>query len=91
MEIPESRKKEVLNRLSRIEGQIRGVRKMIESDEPCEKVLPLLSAVNSAVEGVTKLSIACFFQESLMECQEQGEASEEAFDQLVNLLMNTKI
>ena len=91
MQIPKSRKKDVLNRLSRLEGQIKGVRNMIENDEPCERVLPLLSATNSATEGVTKLCIACFFQESLAECQEKGESPDDTIEKLVELLLNTKI
>ena len=91
MEINESKKKEVINRLSRLEGQIRAVRKMIENDDDCEKTLTLLSAVHSALEGATKLVMANYFHKCLVECEEKGESQEEAVDRFVSLLLNTKM
>ena len=41
-----------LNRMRRIEGQVRGVTKMIESDEYCIDVLTQVAAVNKALEAV---------------------------------------
>ena len=45
-------KEMVLRRLKRIEGQIRGIEKMVESGRECESIITQLSAVRSAVEGV---------------------------------------
>lgn len=42
-------------RLSRIEGQIRGIAKMLESDRPCEDVVTQLMAVRSGVDTVGAL------------------------------------
>jgi len=41
--------------LKRIEGQVRGIEKMIENDRDCESVITQLGAVHSAVEGVGAL------------------------------------
>jgi DNA-binding FrmR family transcriptional regulator len=41
-----------LNRLRRIEGQVRGLQRMIESDEYCIDVLTQLSSVTAALQGV---------------------------------------
>ena len=41
-----------LNRLRRIEGQVRGLQKMIENDEYCIDVLTQLSSVTAALQGV---------------------------------------
>lgn len=41
-----------LNRLRRIEGQVRGLQRMIENDEYCIDVLTQLSSVTAALEGV---------------------------------------
>ena len=43
---------ELLERLSRIEGQIRGIRKMIEEKRDCNEILVQVSAVRSALSGV---------------------------------------
>jgi CsoR family transcriptional regulator, copper-sensing transcriptional repressor len=41
-----------LNRLRRIEGQVRGLQRMIESDEYCIDILTQLSSVTAALQGV---------------------------------------
>lgn len=45
-------KKQVLNRLNRIEGQIRGLKRMIEEDTYCIDVITQTSAVKRALSGV---------------------------------------
>jgi CsoR family transcriptional regulator, copper-sensing transcriptional repressor len=45
-------KKQVINRLSRIEGQIRGLKKMVEEDTYCVDVITQTSAVKRALSGV---------------------------------------
>jgi len=84
-------KKKVINRLSRLEGQIRGVRRMIEEGDDCEKIVTQLSAVHSALEGATKLAMAEFFTICLSESVEKGESQDQAVERFVSLLLNTKI
>lgn len=50
----EEEKKKLLNRLSRIEGQVRGVRKMIENDAYCNDVLTQSAAVAAAVNAFNR-------------------------------------
>ena len=45
-------KKSYTNRLNRIEGQIRGINKMIEDDRNCADILVQISAVNSALKSL---------------------------------------
>ena len=45
-------KKQVLNRLSRIEGQVRGLKKMVEENTYCVDVITQTSAVKRALSGV---------------------------------------
>jgi DNA-binding FrmR family transcriptional regulator len=48
--------KEVLNtRLNRIEGQIRGLQKMIDGDKDCESILIQLAAIRGGIESVGSL------------------------------------
>jgi DNA-binding FrmR family transcriptional regulator len=44
--------KRLIDRLSRIEGQVRGIRKMVEADRPCMDVLKQIAAVSGAVRGL---------------------------------------
>ena len=45
-------KERIIKRLNRIEGQVRGLRKMVEKDSECMSVLSQLSAVSGALKGV---------------------------------------
>ncbi|HEX2031872.1 MAG TPA: metal-sensitive transcriptional regulator [Actinomycetota bacterium] len=46
------KKGDLLNRLRRIEGQVRGVARMVEEDEYCIDVLTQINAVQAALKGV---------------------------------------
>ncbi len=46
--------KKLLNRLNRIEGQIRGIKKMIESEAYCNDILVQSSAVSSAISAFNR-------------------------------------
>ncbi len=45
-------KKRVLDRLTRMEGQLRGIHKMVEAEAPCMEVLRQISSVSGAVRGL---------------------------------------
>lgn len=62
-------KKILLSRLSRIEGQIRGIQKMISEDRDCVSLIIQLAAVRSGVEGIGALVLnncmkLCFYKGS---------------------------
>ncbi|GMB08271.1 DNA-binding FrmR family transcriptional regulator [Thermolongibacillus altinsuensis] len=48
----EKEKKELMNRLKRIEGQVRGIQKMIEDDRYCVDILIQMSAIQAALKKV---------------------------------------
>ena len=63
----------LLKRLKRVEGQIRGIQKMVENGRECESVITQLAAVRSAIEGVASLILKnymkiCFEGEMAQEC-----------------------
>lgn len=45
-------KKQLLNRLKKIEGQVRGIQKMVEEDRYCVDILVQISAINAALKKV---------------------------------------
>ncbi|GEM83594.1 metal-sensitive transcriptional regulator [Meiothermus hypogaeus] len=47
-----SEKTRIIHRLRRLEGQVRGLQKMVEEDRECRDILTLLSGVRSALESV---------------------------------------
>lgn len=81
-------KKNLVTRLNRIEGQIRGVKAMIERDTYCDDVLNQIAAVQSALNSVGKLLLEAHMKSCLIERIQAGE--EEVVDELlvtVNKLM----
>jgi DNA-binding FrmR family transcriptional regulator len=48
-------KSDLLSRLNKIEGQVRGIRKMVEEDRYCPDVLQQIAALKSAADGVALL------------------------------------
>lgn len=78
----------LVSRLNRIEGQIRGVKGMIEKDTYCDDVLNQIAAIQSALNGVGKLLLEGHMKSCVIERIQAGE--HEVIDELlitVNKLM----
>ena len=54
--------RELQDRLSRIEGQVRGVARMLEEQRPCMAVLQQLASVQAALRGVTKTVVRNYLE-----------------------------
>ena len=76
--------KKLLNRLSRIEGQIRGIRGMIEKGAYCTDVLIQVSAVNSALNSFSRTLLSSHMKSCVAEDLRNGK--EETIDELVDTL-----
>ena len=50
--------KDLIHRLNRIEGQVRGIKKMVENDVYCTDILVQVSAVNAALNSFNKVLLA---------------------------------
>lgn len=62
--INEEDKKSMLNRLARVEGQLRGIQKLIQSGETdCEKVLQQMAAARKALDKTGHTMLACVVEE----------------------------
>jgi len=57
-------KEKVTARLRRIEGQVRGVEKMVAEDRDCHEILQQLNSIHSAVQSTSKM----FLQEVAADC-----------------------
>ena len=80
----EEEKKALMNRLSRIEGQIRGIRGMIEKEAYCTDILVQASAVSAAVNAFNKELLASHIRSCVAEDIRAGK--DEVIDELVNTL-----
>ena len=54
----QTEKKDIINRLKRAEGQLRGIQKMIEQDQECIDIVTQLTAVRSSINRTMGLVIA---------------------------------
>lgn len=77
----EELKKKLLNRLRRIEGQVRGIEAMIENDAYCNDVLVQSAAVNAAINAFNKELLACHIRGCVR--RDLLEGKDEVVDELV--------
>lgn len=73
--------KKLINRLNRIEGQIRGIRKMVENNAYCPDILIQASAVNAALNAFSKELLANHIRTCVASNIKNG--NEEIIDELV--------
>ena len=73
--------RKLLNRLSRIEGQIRGIRGMVEKDAYCTDILTQSAAVTAAVNAFNKDLLASHIRTCVAQDIRQGK--DEVIDELV--------
>jgi CsoR family transcriptional regulator, copper-sensing transcriptional repressor len=76
---------QVLNRLARIEGHVRAVKRMVEGDVPCPDVLIQIAAVRSALYGVGRLVLEDHLQSCMVEAVEKGNYQQALRDLKVSL------
>lgn len=77
-------KKKLLSRLSRIEGQVRGVYHMVEDDRYCVDILTQVSAIQSALNGFNEKLLAAHIHSCVAEDIRVGR--EEAVDELCDTI-----
>ena len=77
----EEERKKLLNRLSRIEGQIRGLKGMLEKDAYCPDILTQSVAVNAAVNAFNKELLASHIRHCVVRDVKNGD--ETVIDELV--------
>jgi len=69
---------DLLNRLKRAEGQLRGIQRMIEEGQPCLDIASQMAAVRKALDSTYVRMTVCFMQQELqhrlqLDGQKEGE------------------
>ena len=72
------------NRVKRMEGQLRGILKMMEDGKDCKEVITQLSAVSSAVDR----TIGVIVSTNLVECVRNAEEDEAELNELIQEAVN---
>lgn len=76
--------RDLINRLSRIEGQVRGIKRMVEQDVYCTDILIQVSAVNAALNSFNKALLENHIKTCVTEDIRNGK--EETVEELVKTL-----
>lgn len=76
----------IIKRLRRIEGQVKGIQKMVEEEKECRDILIQISAARSAINNAGGLILENYMKNCL-EAYIEGGKGEEDLDDLVNTLL----
>ena len=80
----EEETKLMINRLNRIEGQVRGIRRMVENNAYCPDILTQVSAITAALNSFNKVLLSEHIRTCVSEDIREGK--DETIDELVTVL-----
>ena len=83
-ETNQGRKENIILRLNRMKGQIRGIRKMIEEERPCDDVLAQVAAVRGAMNSLSVQIAETYLRGCLLEKLEE-KLSEDTVERFVSV------
>ena len=69
--------KRIVNRLSRVEGHIRGIKTMVQESRPCPDVLVQIAAVRGALDRIARLILDEHLDECVSRAAQEGNIEEE--------------
>ena len=78
----DDKRRQLINRLSRIEGQVKGIKKMIEEGQNCEEILMQVAAVKAAINKVGKM----IFQTHFRHCLEAAVNGKQGVDNFFTVI-----
>ena len=81
---------QVKNRVKRMEGQLRGILKMMEDGKDCKAVITQLSAVRSAVDRTVGVIVSTNLLECVQKAEDDGERMNEVIQEAVNLVVKSR-
>ncbi|MBI5718258.1 MAG: metal-sensing transcriptional repressor [Burkholderiales bacterium] len=74
---------DLLNRLKRAEGQLRGVQRMIEEGEACADIANQMAAVRKALDSTHVRLTVCYMQQELQGSLQLGDAASDTLSGLL--------
>lgn len=75
---------DLLNRLKRAEGQLRGIQRMIEEGQECMDIATQMAAVRKALDSTYVRMTLCFFEQELRARLPEGSQPEEELEQMLS-------
>ncbi len=77
MGVKHKHSKEIISRLSKVEGHVRAIKKMIEDEKSCDEVLLQFSAVEAALKKTSKLLLSDHFENCIINMVTDEKLKEE--------------
>jgi DNA-binding FrmR family transcriptional regulator len=65
--------KKLCQRINRIEGQLGGIRKMLESDKPCDEIIIQLNSAKSALQKISQIILEDHLDHCVLDAIRDGE------------------
>lgn len=82
---------QIKNRVKRIEGQLRGILRMMEENKDCREVITQLSAARTAIDRTIGVVVSSNLVECVQKANENSDKStEEIIKEAVNLLVKSR-
>lgn len=82
----ETAKNDIIKRLRRIEGQVKGIQKMIENEQQCNDILVQIAAVRAAINKVGGLILENYSKKCITTAA-QNDFKDENIDDLINTIL----
>jgi DNA-binding FrmR family transcriptional regulator len=80
----------VINRMKRIEGQVRGVIRMMQEGKDCKEIVSQMAAGRNALDRTMALIVSTNLEECIREQLRNGEPTNEMIEEAVNLLVKSR-
>ncbi|MBM7551115.1 metal-sensitive transcriptional regulator [Thalassobacillus pellis] len=81
---------EMKNRLKRIEGQVRGVLKMMDEEKDCRDVITQLSAARTAMDRAVGYIVAKNLEKCIRTTHENEDSAEELINEAVQMIVKSR-
>ncbi|MCX7914255.1 MAG: metal-sensitive transcriptional regulator [Thermodesulfovibrionales bacterium] len=78
-------------RLKKIEGQIRGLQKMIEFDRDCEEILTQFASINGALKSASLLLLKIYLNKCIVQSKNSNDTLEKDIEKILNIYISTLI
>jgi len=82
-------KEQLIKRLKRIEGQVRGLQSMLDEERDCREIMQQLSAVSSAVKSTSRTFFQDYAALCLTDLSEDPDANQDLLAEMMALLDKT--
>ncbi|NGP45584.1 metal-sensitive transcriptional regulator [Bacillaceae bacterium SIJ1] len=80
----------VINRVKRIEGQVRGLISMMEEGKDCREVVPQMTAVRNAIDRTAAVVVSKNLEQCIREEKDNGQNAEQLIQEAVNMLVKSR-